>query len=201
MMSPIAMTTDCRTVVTAIFRLCGASCLFVSATWSHWGGTFPFWGWYWMVQNAKIPCLPTCSGWWFGTFGYFFPYIGNVIIPIDELIFFRGVGIPPTFWVWLASICRLFSKWSTTNFFNESNIKLVFFPARFFNQGLQPWFLCAKHQESSKDHPNGGMSMHFVQPDAQFNIPCWWVIKKRAYTTSFSQSMSDLWLFIMGIPG
>ena len=23
-----------------------------------------------------------------------FPYIGNVIIPIDELIFFRGVGIP-----------------------------------------------------------------------------------------------------------
>ena len=25
-----------------------------------------------------------------------FPYIGNVIIPIDALIFFRGVGIPPT---------------------------------------------------------------------------------------------------------
>ena len=28
------------------------------------------------------------SGWWFGTF---FPYIGNVIIPTDELIFFRWV--------------------------------------------------------------------------------------------------------------
>ena len=27
---------------------------------------------------------------------YDFPYIGNFIIPIDELIFFRGVGIPPT---------------------------------------------------------------------------------------------------------
>ena len=27
---------------------------------------------------------------------YFFPYIGNVIIPTDELIFFTGVGIPPT---------------------------------------------------------------------------------------------------------
>ena len=26
-----------------------------------------------------------------------FPYIGNVIIPSDELIFFRGIGIPPTF--------------------------------------------------------------------------------------------------------
>ena len=26
------------------------------------------------------------------------PYIGNVIIPADELIFFRGVGIPPTRW-------------------------------------------------------------------------------------------------------
>ena len=35
------------------------------------------------------------AGWWFGTF--FFPYIGNfIIIPTDELIFFRGVGIPPT---------------------------------------------------------------------------------------------------------
>ena len=33
------------------------------------------------------------TGWWFGTF--VFPYIGNVIIPTDELIFFRGVGQPP----------------------------------------------------------------------------------------------------------
>ena len=34
------------------------------------------------------------SGWWFGTF-FIFPYIGNVIIPTDELIFFR-VAQPPT---------------------------------------------------------------------------------------------------------
>ena len=27
---------------------------------------------------------------------YDFPYIGNVVIPTDEVIFFRGVGIPPT---------------------------------------------------------------------------------------------------------
>ena len=27
---------------------------------------------------------------------YDFPYIGNVIIPTDELIFFRGVAQPPT---------------------------------------------------------------------------------------------------------
>jgi len=27
---------------------------------------------------------------------YDFPYIGNVIIPTDQIIFFRGVGIPPT---------------------------------------------------------------------------------------------------------
>jgi len=27
---------------------------------------------------------------------YDFPYTGNVIIPTDKLIFFRGVGIPPT---------------------------------------------------------------------------------------------------------
>ena len=30
------------------------------------------------------------SGWWFGTC-FIFPYVGNVITPIDELIFFRGV--------------------------------------------------------------------------------------------------------------
>ena len=27
---------------------------------------------------------------------FMFPYIGNVIIPTYEVIFFRGVGIPPT---------------------------------------------------------------------------------------------------------
>jgi hypothetical protein len=32
------------------------------------------------------------TGWWFGT-NFIFPYIGNVIIPTDELIFFRGVGL------------------------------------------------------------------------------------------------------------
>ena len=38
---------------------------------------------------------------------FIFPYIGNVIIPTDELIFFRGVGIPPTS-VWLTNPSRLF---------------------------------------------------------------------------------------------
>ena len=27
---------------------------------------------------------------------FIFPCTGNVIIPLDEVIFFRGVGIPPT---------------------------------------------------------------------------------------------------------
>ena len=34
--------------------------------------------------------LKMLSGWWFGTF-VIFPHIGNVIIPIDELIFLREV--------------------------------------------------------------------------------------------------------------
>ena len=50
----------------------------------------------WFVVNHYIyivyPCVTIIpfilSGWWFGTF---FPYIGNVIIPTDELIFFRWV--------------------------------------------------------------------------------------------------------------
>jgi hypothetical protein len=31
---------------------------------------------------------------------YDLPYIGNFITPTDELIFFRGVCIPPTRMVW-----------------------------------------------------------------------------------------------------
>jgi len=34
-------------------------------------------------------------GWWFGTFGILFHILG-IILPFDEVIFFRGVGIPPT---------------------------------------------------------------------------------------------------------
>ena len=40
--------------------------------------------------------LSKMSGCWFGTWILFFPYIGIFIIPTDEPIFFRGVGIPPT---------------------------------------------------------------------------------------------------------
>jgi hypothetical protein len=48
-----------------------------------------------MVSNGS-DCVYRCfTGWWFGTF-IIFPYIGNVIIRTDELIFFRGVGQPPT---------------------------------------------------------------------------------------------------------
>ena len=37
------------------------------------------------------------AGWWFGTFLYIFMtfHILGIIIPADELIFFRGVGQPP----------------------------------------------------------------------------------------------------------
>ena len=37
------------------------------------------------------------TGWWFGWHQFYFPRnLGNFIIPIDELIFFRGVAQPPT---------------------------------------------------------------------------------------------------------
>jgi len=35
-------------------------------------------------------CSALITGWWFGTFGLFF-HILRIIIPTDELIFFRGV--------------------------------------------------------------------------------------------------------------
>ena len=44
----------------------------------------------WMVCNRQ-------SGWWFGCHEFYFPRnIGLLIIPIDEIIFFRGVAQPPT---------------------------------------------------------------------------------------------------------
>ena len=33
-----------------------------------------------------------------------FPYLGNFIIPFDELISFRGVGQPPARWLWMMMI-------------------------------------------------------------------------------------------------
>ena len=48
----------------------------------------------WSTRWRFISFLP---GWWFGTMEFYeFPYIGNVIIPTDFHIFFRGVGQPPT---------------------------------------------------------------------------------------------------------
>ena len=42
-----------------------------------------------------IGMLQTLSGWWFGTW-FLFSHVFGIIIPIDELIFFRGVGQAPT---------------------------------------------------------------------------------------------------------
>jgi hypothetical protein len=39
---------------------------------------------------------------------YIFPYIGNVIIPTDELIFFRGVAQPPARLSWFSSRSEVF---------------------------------------------------------------------------------------------
>ena len=49
------------------------------------------------MQLAKLVCFTKLASWlvvW--NIWIIFPYIGNVIIPTDELIFFRGVGQPPT---------------------------------------------------------------------------------------------------------
>ena len=43
-----------------------------------------------LLKSTFLP--QTSSGWWFQTC-FIFPDVGNVIIPTDELIFFRGVGL------------------------------------------------------------------------------------------------------------
>jgi len=42
--------------------------------------------------------LESGLSWLVGGLEHVFPYIGNFIIPTDKLIFFRGVGQPPTRW-------------------------------------------------------------------------------------------------------
>ena len=55
---------------------------------------------FWQDTPLRDHPFQYISGWWFGAF-FIFPYIGNVIIPTDELIFFRGVGQPPTRYFWI----------------------------------------------------------------------------------------------------
>jgi hypothetical protein len=50
-------------------------------------------------SSSQVQQLHTLSGWWFGTF-FIFPYIGNVIIPTDEVHHFsEGLAQPPTSYV------------------------------------------------------------------------------------------------------
>jgi len=78
-----------------------------------------------------------------------FPYIGNVIIPTDELKFFRGVGIPPTSidiynfeldlninW-WL-----LGTTWSMANLKSQQNGQA---PSRFLGSAVLAPFFYAFH--------------------------------------------------------
>ena len=53
-------------------------------------------GWCVLIRTTRKQPYFSLSGWWFGTWILFSIIYGNVIIPTDELIFFRGVGIPPT---------------------------------------------------------------------------------------------------------
>ena len=49
-----------------------------------------FMGHYYESVKSKLK-----AGWWFGTWILFFHILG-ITIPTDELIFLRGLGIPPT---------------------------------------------------------------------------------------------------------
>ena len=88
----------------------------------------PHWSWSWCRNpgdtSLKVHHFRTGTRWNHGGFPWlfvllegkymiclvvwnmcYFPYIGNVIIPTDEFIFFRGVGQPPTryTYIWIYS--------------------------------------------------------------------------------------------------
>ena len=70
-------------------------------------------GYWWWISSSQAKIL-----WLVVRNKIFSPYIGNVIIPTDEVIFFTGVAIPPT---------RLFTIVETTyQFFTISSYQ--FFP-------------------------------------------------------------------------
>ena len=56
----------------------------------------------WLPGRASFPGGTSITGWWWLEPWNFmtFPYIGHVIIPTDELIFFGGVAQPPTSLIW-----------------------------------------------------------------------------------------------------
>ena len=71
-----------------------------------------------VMQNMDEHAQTNNAGWWFGCHQFYFPInIGvAIIIPIDEVIFFRGVAQPPTRMIveqadntcagcWMVSIC------------------------------------------------------------------------------------------------
>ena len=83
-------------------------------------------GIFWDASESR---METCSGWWFGTF-FIFPYIGDN--HPNWLIFFRGVGIPPTSVMFDGSLpsgrallsTKYADNWMTLTFTNE-NIMII----------------------------------------------------------------------------
>ena len=85
----------------------------------------------------------TSSGWWFGCHQFYFPIpFGFIIIPIDGLIFFRGVAQPPTridrlvarifqlgFWLWIPekSWRNIECSWASIDVTNNI-VVLPFYP-------------------------------------------------------------------------
>ena len=98
-------------------------------------------------KSGSLDFLPKLfPGWWFGTF--FFPYIENVIIPIDELIFFREVGLKAT----NQSFIQCFGNPTTSS-------------RRYFQIESDPlWFVVVSWRCSAWTHCNHGHL--FTQADA-----------------------------------
>ena len=77
---------------------------------------WPLWDWSTIRIGRILKDETSISGWWFGTFGLFFHNIWDVILPIDELLFFkRGWNHqpdfvygwkPPIVWFIEGGVCR-----------------------------------------------------------------------------------------------
>ena len=123
------------------------------------------------IQPAWNESIPSRTAWWWlePWNCYDFPYIGNVIIPSDELIFFRWVGIPPTRvnqhqQGWHITCCRQVSQGAWINFCTNTlrqgylrkccawkTLSVINVYYSYFCPTLKPYMFISIHSHMSND--------------------------------------------------
>ena len=130
----------CLLWMISCLQLC-TSCLFATAKMTTTMGQYPPLSATTYVANPsgsrEIPGVG-CSGLVVWNMNFIFHHIWDVILPIDELIFFRGVGQPPTPLLMVSKNCEATPDPPTVSVTSSSNIQidLAWSPGGCFNREI-----------------------------------------------------------------